>query len=52
MTIKSLREFREFCAGYPVVGVLEWLDDEIDYYEALADVARIRQSLDEEFWNE
>lgn len=50
MTRKALRDFRTFCAGYPNVGVLEWLDDEIDYFDALYEVSQLRKAIDEEFF--
>lgn len=52
MTRKALKEFRNFCAGYPNASVLEWLDDEIYYFDALYDVQQIREKIREEFFDD
>lgn len=49
MTRKALRDFRNFVAGYPNISVLEWIDDEIEYFDALYEVCQLRQAIDDEF---
>lgn len=46
MTRHELREFRTFCAGYPNESVLDWLDAEIDYFDAAYEAIEMAKEID------